>query len=58
MDYQTIVKPLSLIKDLKILVHEIRYAVTLTIIQSNVLDSNYFILLGHPWLTDVKVSHD
>jgi hypothetical protein len=58
MAYQTIAKLLSLIKDLKILVHGIPYAVTLTIIQNSVLDSNYFILLGHPWLTDVKVSHD
>jgi len=23
-----------------------------------VLNSNYFILLGHPWLRDAKVFHD
>jgi len=55
---QTITKPLGLIKDLKILVHGIPYVMTFIIIQSNVLDSNYFMLLGCPWLKDVKMSHD
>ncbi len=55
---QTIAKPLGLIKDLKFFIHGIPYAVTFTIIQNNVLDSNYFMLLGCPWLRDVKVSHD
>jgi len=31
---------------------------TFTVIQSSVLDSNYFMLLGHPWLKDAEVSHD
>ncbi len=31
---------------------------TFTIIQSSVLDSSYFMLLGCPWLKDVKVFHD
>jgi hypothetical protein len=55
---QTIVKVLGLIKDLKILIHRIPYAMTFTIIQSSVLDSSYSMLLGHPWLKDAKVSHD
>jgi hypothetical protein len=29
-----------------------------TVIQSNVLDSNYFMLVGCPWQRDIKVSHD
>ncbi len=58
MANQTIAKPLGLIKDLNILVHGIPYAMTCTTIQNNVLDSNYFMLLGHLWLRDVKVSHD
>jgi hypothetical protein len=45
-------------KDLKILVHGIPYVVTFTVIQSSVLESSYFILLGRPWLRDAKVSHD
>jgi hypothetical protein len=56
MANQTIAKPLGLIKDLRILVHGIPYAVTFTIIQSNVLD--YSMLLSRLWLRDVKVSHD
>jgi hypothetical protein len=55
---QTITKPLGLIKDLKILVHGIPYAMAFTVIQSNVLDSNYSMLLGCPWLRDVKMSRD
>jgi hypothetical protein len=58
MANQTITKPLGLIKDLKILVHGIPYVTTFIIIQSSVLDSNYSMLLGHPWLRDAKVSHD
>jgi len=45
-------------RDLKILVHGIPYALTFTIIQSSVLESSYFMLLGRPWLRDVKVFHD
>jgi hypothetical protein len=48
MANQTIIKPLGLIKDLKILVHEFPYAMTFTMIWNSVLDSNYFMLLGHP----------
>jgi hypothetical protein len=55
---QTIAKPLGLIKDLKILVHGIPYAMIFTIIHSSVLDSRYSMLVGRPWLIDVKVSHD
>jgi hypothetical protein len=32
--------------------------VTVIVIQSNVLDSNYSMLLSHPWFKDVKISHD
>jgi hypothetical protein len=55
---QTIAKPLGLIKDLKILVHGIPYAINFTMIQSSVLNSNYFLLLSRHWLKDVKVSYD
>ncbi len=37
---------------------EFSYVVTFTMIQSIVLDYNYSMLLGHPWLKDVKMSHD
>ncbi len=55
---QTIAKPLGLIKDLKILVHGIPYAITFNVIQSSVLNSSYSMLLGRPWLRDVKMFHD
>jgi hypothetical protein len=55
---QTITKPLGLIKDLKIFVHGIPYRVAFIVINNNVLNSSYSMLLGCPWLRDVKVSHD
>jgi hypothetical protein len=58
MANQTIAKPLGLIKDLKILIHGIPYAVTFIVIQSSVLDFSYFMLLGRPWLRDGKMFHD
>jgi hypothetical protein len=27
-------------------------------IRSSAIDSNYSMLLGHPWLKDIKMSHD
>jgi len=42
----------------KIFVHGIPYMVTFTIININVLDSNYSMLLKCPWLKDAKISHD
>jgi len=56
--YQTIAKPLGLIKDLRILVHGIPYVVTFTIIQNSLLNSSHFVSLSCLWLRDVKVSHD
>lgn len=58
MANQTIAKPVNLINDLKIFVHGISYTVTIIIINKNVLDSNYSMLLRCPWLRNVKLSHD
>jgi hypothetical protein len=58
MESQTIVKALCLIRDLKIFVHGIPYIITFTIINSNVLDFSYSMLLGHLLLKDAKISHD
>ncbi len=58
MAYQTIAKPLGLVKDLIIFVHGIPYVVTFIVIQNSVLDFSYSMLLGRPWLKDVKVFHD
>ncbi len=58
MAYQTIAKPFGLIRDLKIFVHIIPYIFTFTIINNNVLDFNYSMLLRCPWLKYAQVSHD
>ncbi len=55
---QTIAKPLGFIRDLKIFIHAIPYIVTFIVINNNVLDFNYSMLLGCPWLKDVKVFHN
>jgi hypothetical protein len=54
----TTTKPVGLIKDLKIHVHDIPYIITFIVLQNNVVDFNYSMLLGRPWLRDVKMTHD
>ncbi len=49
---------MGLIRDLNIYVHGIPYITTFTIFQNSVVDSNYSMLLGKPWLKDGKVAHD
>jgi pantoate kinase len=58
MANQTLTKPIGLIQDLKIHIHDIPYVVTFTAMKANVLDANYSMLLGRPWLRDAKVTHD
>ncbi len=58
MANQTTTKLVGLIRDLKIYVHGIPYINTLTILYNSVIDSSYSMLLGKPWLKDVKVAHD
>jgi hypothetical protein len=48
MAKQTIIKPLGLIEDLKSFLHGIPYAATFIVMQNDVLDSSYFMLLGCP----------
>jgi len=55
---QTTIKLVGLIKDLKIYVHGIPYIIMFTILHNSVVDSNYSMLLGRPWLRDAKVAHD
>jgi hypothetical protein len=58
MANQTNIKPMGLIKDLKIYVHGIPYITTFTVLQNNVVDSSYSMLLWRPWLRDAKMTHD
>jgi hypothetical protein len=55
---QTTTKLVGLIRDLDIYVHDIPYITMFIILQNSVVDSSYSMLLGRPWLRDVKVAHD
>jgi hypothetical protein len=58
MANQSMTKPLGIIKNLKIHIHGIPYVATFTVLKNNVVDYNYSMLLGRPWLKDAKVKHD
>ncbi len=58
MANQTTIKPVGLIRDMKIYVHGILYITMFIVLHNNVVDSNYSMLLGRPWLRDAKVAHD
>ncbi len=58
MANQIATKLVGLIRDLKIYVHDIPYITLFTILQNSVVDSNYSMLLGRPWLKDAEVAHD
>jgi len=51
-------RPLRIIRNLNIHIHGIPYVTTFTVLQNNVVDSNYSMLLGKPWLRDAKATHD
>ncbi len=55
---QTTTKLVGLIRDLKIYVHGIFYITIFIALHNNVVDSSYSMLLGRPWLKDVKVARD
>jgi hypothetical protein len=57
MANQTIAKPFGFIRDLKIFVHGIPYTITFNVINNNVLNSSYSMLLRRPWSRDAKVLH-
>ncbi len=55
---QSMTRLLGIIKDLKIHIHGIPYIATFTNLKNSVVDFNYSMLLGRPWLRDAKVTHD
>ncbi len=55
---QITTKPVGLIRDLKIYVHDIPYITRFIVLHNNVVDYNYSMLLGRSWLKDVKMAHD
>jgi hypothetical protein len=58
MANQSIIKPLRIIKNLKIHIHGMPYVTTFIVLQNNVVDFSYYMLLGRPWLIDAKVTRD
>jgi hypothetical protein len=55
---QSMAKPLRIIRNLKIHIHSIPYVATFIVLQNNVVDSSYSMLLGRRWFKDAKVTHD
>jgi hypothetical protein len=55
---QSMTRPLGIIRNLKIHIHGIPYVTTFIVLQNNVVDFNYSMLLGRFWLRDAKVTHD
>ncbi len=55
---QATIKPVGLIRDLKIHVHDIHYIITFIILHNSVVDCSYSMLLGKPRLKDAKMAHD
>jgi hypothetical protein len=53
-----ITKLVGLIKDLGMYVHGIPHIATFIILQNTIVDLNYFMLFGRPWLGDANVAHD
>jgi hypothetical protein len=58
MANQSMTKPLGIIRNLKIYIHGISYIAKFNVLKNSVVDSNYYMLLGRPWLRDAKVTHD
>jgi len=55
---QSMTRPLGIIQNLKIQLHVIPYVTTFIVLQNNVVDFSYSMLLRRPWLGDAKVRHD
>jgi hypothetical protein len=55
---QTTTKLIKFIKDLRMYVHGIPYIAAFVVLQNIIVDSNYSMLFGRPWVRNVKVPHD
>ncbi len=58
MAYQSLMKPILIIRDLKVHIHGILYIATFIMMWNNVLDDSYSMFLGWPWLRNAKVIID
>jgi hypothetical protein len=58
MAYQSMIRPLGIIRNLKIHIYGIPYIVSFIVLKKSVVDFSYYMLLGRPWFKDAKVTHD
>jgi len=52
------IRPLGIIRVLKIHIHGIPYVATFIVLQNNVVDFCYFMLQRRPWFRNAKITHD
>jgi hypothetical protein len=52
------IRPLRIIKNLKIHIHGNPYIAAFIVLKNNVVDSSYSMLLRRVWLGDVRVTHN
>jgi len=55
---QSMIRPLGIIKNLRIHIHGIPYVATFIVLQKTLVDSSYSMLLRRPWFRNAKVTHD
>ncbi len=55
---QTTTKLVGLIKELKICVHDIPNIIMFIVLQNNLTNFSYPMLLRKPWLKDAKMAYD
>jgi hypothetical protein len=55
---QSMTRPLKIIINLKIHIHGIPYVTTFVVLEINVVDFSYYMLLERPWFKDANVTHD
>jgi hypothetical protein len=58
MPNQSMIRPLGIIKKLKIRINGISYGARFNVLQNNVVNSSYSMLLGRPWLINANVKYD
>jgi hypothetical protein len=52
---QSMTRPLIISRNLKIQIHGIPYVATFIVLQNNVVDFSYSMLLGRPWYRDARL---
>jgi hypothetical protein len=58
MAYQSMIRSLGIIRNLKIHIYGIPYIASFIVLKKSVVDYSYYMLLGRPWFKDAKVTHD